>query len=125
MEALRRRCMSRDPKDRPTATELMNELDTLARMKSASGRVLPVPAQPEPCQDPKVPPPPEQPPPRKGKNLARLGSGLARLASVGRDHAQALGRKSAAPYADNDTKPLGTVTSGREGAPQNKGLPPV
>ena len=109
--------MSRDPKDRPTATELMNELDALARMKSSSGRVLPTPAQPEPRQDPKVPPPTEQPPPRKGQHLARLSSGLARLASVGRDQAQALGRRSATPCANNDAKPLGMVMSGKEGTP--------
>ena len=116
--------MSRDPKDRPTATELMNELDALARMKSASGRVLPVPAQPEPCQDLKVPPPPEQPP-RKGGQLARISSGLARLATVGRNQAQTLGRRSAMPSADNDAKPLGTMTSGKFGTPLEKGQPPV
>ena len=116
--------MSRDPKDRPTATELMNELDALARMKSASGRVLPVPAQPETCQDPKVTSLPEQPP-RKGGQLARLSSGLARLATVGRDQAQALGRRSAMPSADNDAKPLGTVTSGKAGKLLQKGQPPV
>ena len=124
MEALRRKCMSRDPKARPTATELMNELDALARMKSTSGRVLPAPAQQEHCQDPKVPPPPEQPL-RKGQHLARLSSGLARLASAGRDQAQVLGRRSAMPCADNGAKALGTVTSGKEGTPQERGLPPV
>ena len=116
--------MSRDPKDRPTAAELMNELDALARMKSNPGRMPATPYQTEPYQNPVDPPAPGQPP-RRGQHLARISSGLMRLASAGRDQVQALGRKSAAPCNDSGAKMLGTLTSGRESAPLEKDRSPV
>lgn len=124
VEALRRRCMSRDPKGRPTAAELMSELDALARMKSSSGRVLPASSQPEPCQNGEDPPAPEQPP-RRGQHLARLSSGLKRLASASREQVQGLGRRSATPSTENGAKMLGTLSSGRESSPLEKSQLPV
>ena len=124
---MRRRCMCRDPKDRPTATELMNELDALARMKPAPTEVGRIPATPygtESCQKPEVLPASEQPPGR-GQHLARLSSGLMRLASASRDQVQALGRKSAVPRNNNSARTLGMLTSGRESAPLEKGHLPV
>ena len=94
--------MSRDPKDRPTAVELMNELDALARMKTSSGRVLPaVPAAP----DPKIPSALAQPAQSKGQPLqTRIGSGFKKLASLSREQVQmAMTRKSAAPGPVSDS----------------------
>ncbi len=102
--------MSRDPKDRPTAVELMNRLDALARLKTSLGSFLPaMPAAP----DPKVAPAPAQPAQSKGQPLqARIGSGLKKLASLSREQVQlALARKSSAqaPVSDSartlETKP--------------------
>jgi len=70
--------MSRDPKHRPTATQLMNELDSLVRLKSTSGKNLPPPVQP-------------------AQPLTRIGSSLKKPASLSKDQVQSLSRKSAAP----------------------------
>ena len=116
--------MLRDPKDRPTAAELMNELDALVRMKSNSGGVLPASSQPEPCQKPGDPPG-LGPPLRRGQHLVRLSSGLKRLASTSRDQVQGLGRRSATPCTDGGAQTLGTLTSLRESTPLEKGQLPV
>ena len=88
--------MSRDPKHRPTATQLMNELDSLVRLKSTSGKNLPPPVQP-------------------AQPLTRIGSSLKKPASLSKDQVQSLSRKSAAPIIDS-AKTLSTQGSARDSA---------
>ena len=101
--------MSRDPKERPTAVEVMRELDALARIKPASAKIVPKHTLSAACDDAKVPPAPAQPAGR-GLPLTRIGSGLKKLASLSKDQVQALSRKSAAPNSE------GAKTLGMQGS---------
>ena len=79
--------MSWDPKDRPTAAQLMTELDALSRAKAdsvaASKPELDSASKrpPAPCEaSAKVPPAPQQQE-QAGSPLARISGGLKKLAS--------------------------------------------
>ena len=83
--------MSRDPKDRPTAAQVVNELDALARGKADSvGGPIPeldsaskVP--PAPCESSAKVPPAPQPQEQTGSPLARISSGLKRMATFSKE----------------------------------------